>query len=583
MRLFAGVPAIFVSLILILFSSCGPSESNNGIMSEQDVVSYCDQVIKDVEQGSGSEQLDAFDQVKEYVANYQYPETAMPAPALFPAPADPETLEPMDEADLYRMFGTLALLNGNGSASLWLSANAARLAPGDSNSLSHLGVVLLEQGGCKEAEQLLKTAKSKDTDQDELLRLSLAAALACRGMLGQARQEVAEALEIKPSSVMARTAMMKYRGEQMDVIVGLEGSLYAMCQNDVEKALALGSTQEVADFIEQQEEAGNVLLKKMGDLYSKMPMDLPPDLMSDIAGLQGEYESHNALISNTLDNAVDNAMDSLLKNKDRLAQEEGDCCTAAGAPCCDCQHEFCSGEWGYLENNHVTAVEKALDVYLQDALTALVQGELELTGKMMSAFPGMSDQAVTWTAGIVYNSLTGFCNSISGEVAAAKGSIFAGEDAAEAECGAIDIACKTGQHLADLEAQRKRMQQQLEEEAAKFARLVKKFTMATDDGLVGEACLDSLGCLGIDHGKFSVKIGGPIFAQFSLDTDKVSIGVRVGVGISDPTGGNIVGADVSIGGEIGTSGTSFDIKHSQSAALGTVKKEYKLFKSKFDF
>jgi len=271
-------------------------------------------------------------------------------------------------------------------------------------------------------------------------------------------------------------------------------------------------------------------------------------------------------------------------SQDDLAQQLSDCCLAAGGyPCCGCFKSHCQGSWGYLNLEDFPGSQEVLGTYLRDALNALVAGELELTGTLMAAFPKMSDPAVTWTAQLVYNPLTTYCKSIALGVAAVQMHIHGGRDVAEANCEAAEIECQTEEYLAEWQARQAELQRLAEEAAAEALRLAKAKVVGKDDGLSGEACLDSIGCLGIDGGKFSVKIGGSLYAQFSVDIDNLSVGVRVGAGVSDPTGGNIGGADISVGGEIGASGTSFDVTHSQSAAFGTVKRDFHLFKSSFKF
>jgi hypothetical protein len=138
-----------------------------------------------------------------------------------------------------------------------------------------------------------------------------------------------------------------------------------------------------------------------------------------------------------------------------------------------------------------------------------------------------------------------------------------------ANCEMEDI-CRTAEEEARQAAWKQKIEEMrlAEEERVRQEALAKQ--KAQEDKIKGEVCLDSLGCLGIDGSKLSVKIGGPVFAQFTVDTDNLSIGARVGVGVSDPSGGNLAGADLSIGGTISTTGSStFDIRASYSYAAGT--------------
>jgi hypothetical protein len=377
---------------------------------------------------------------------------------------------------------------------------------------------------------------------------------------------------------------MDYNAEQVDAIVGLEGSLYAMCENDINQALQLASTQQVGDFTMAKQQETQELTQQMAGMYMSMPADVPPELITKIAELQSDYDMKNSAITDQLFLELDLLYELWGDSQEDLAQQLSDCCLSAGGfPCCGCFKHHCQGGWGYLNLEDFPASQDVLANYLRDALTALVHGELELTGTLVAAFPGMSDPAVMWTAELVYYPLTMYCKAISLGVANVQMHIHASRDIAEANCNAAEIECQTEEYLAEWQARQQELQRLAEEAAAEALRLAKAKAAGKDDGLSGEVCLDSIGCLGIDGGKFSVKIGGPLYAQFSVDTDNLSVGVRVGAGVSDPTGGNIGGADISIGGEIGPSGTSFDVTHSQSAAFGTVKRNYHVFKRNFRF
>jgi len=565
------------------FSGCGSQSGSSGVMSEDQVVSFCDDLIGEIEQDSSPTQLEGFDDVKQYVADYTFQASGILGPLAPPPPEDPTIIEPENEAGLYRMVGVLALFNGNLAASTWASAQSARLAPADPDSLSQLGVNLIDNQRCKDAERLLKTAKSHDTQKNELIRLSLGSAYACQNKADQAQQEVAEALDIAPDSVMARTAMMEFRAEQVDYIVGLEGSLYAMCENDINQALQLASSQQCADFTQQKNLEAQALTQEMLNLTMNMPADVPYDLLVTIADLTTENMNRSDAIDNQLYTNMDTIFEAWSDNQDLLGQQLGDCCQAAGQPCCGCFKSFCSGDWGYLMITDLPADQQALATYLRDALNNMVAGELEMTGALMAAFPGMSDAAVSFESSIVYNSLSVDCKHIALGVALVQTHIYGTRDGAEAHCESVDAVCQTAEYLSEWEAKRQEMDQAAQEAADAAEKLAKSMVDGQNDGLKGEISLDSLGGVGVDGGKLSLKIGGTAFAKFTVDFANLTIGIRAGVGISDPTGGNIVGADLTVGGEVGLDHTSFDITHSQSAVFGTMTQDYHLFQSRFNF
>jgi tetratricopeptide (TPR) repeat protein len=565
------------------FSGCGSQSGSSGVMSEDQVVSFCDDLIGEIEQDSSPTQLEGFDDVKQYVADYTFQASGILGPLAPPPPEDPTIIEPENEAGLYRMVGVLALFNGNLAASTWASAQAARLAPADSGSLSQLGVGMIENQRCKDAERLLKTAKSHDTQKNELIRLSLGSAYACQNKADQAQQEIAEALDIAPDSVMAREAMMEYRAEKVDYIVGLEDSLYAQCENDINQALQLSSSQACADFTQQKQAEVQVLSQQMMTLLMNMPPDVPPDLIVTITDLQDETYQKDDVITNKLNSDTDDAQTAWEDGQDQLSLELGDCCQAASQPCCACFKYFCSGCWGFLMNTNLPAEQAALATYLQNVLQNLVDGELKTTGALMQAFPDMSDAAVSWTASLVYNGLSVDCKRIALGVNIVQTQIHAMRDVAQAHCEATQQVCQTQEYLSEWEAKQQELEDAAQAVADAIDELAKSMVDGQNNSLKGEISLDDLGSLGIDGGALSLKIGGPVFAKFTVDFANLSIGIRAGVGISDPTGGNIAGADLSVGGEVGVDHTSFDISHSQSAVFGTYSHTTPIFKSTFKF
>jgi hypothetical protein len=194
----------------------------------------------------------------------------------------------------------------------------------------------------------------------------------------------------------------------------------------------------------------------------------------------------------------------------------------------------------------------------------------------------LSQSSAEWSVKFEYMLLGMHCLAIGQGAADVLGVVYGAATVVNANCQ-MESICRTAEEEARQAAWKQRIEEErlAEEERVRQEALAKQ--KAQEENIKGEVCLDSIGCLGIDGGKLSVKIGGPVFAQFTVDTDRAAVGVRVGVGVSDPSGGNLAGGDLSIGGEISTTGSSsFDIRASYSFAAGTKSGSVVLYGAAYD-
>jgi hypothetical protein len=563
---------------LALASGCG--SHTGGILDEEEVIALCDRLIAEIEAGSSTAQRAAFEDVAAYVAGYAF--TPSPAP---PRPREivPYTLEPTDPPHLYRMVGALALFNGSRSAGLWASLKALRSAPGEPVALAQAGVLLTDAQRCEEAEGLLRTAKHHDRDGDALLRLSLSVAYACRDEPSRALAEVREAVELAPENLIVKSALADLLFEEMPALSARREALFSACADDILQALSITDMAQWNAVLQARLAATQTLQMESLQHLMAMPAGVPYGLSVACAEAQERYLAKaRSTVDDPLDQALSAIMQGWTDQTNSLAQILGDCCAAAPDPCCGCLYAHCFGTLDVVEQFMVPGSTAALARFLPGATRLFKDYELELAGEILRYWGEMPAGAADWTVSHNANLLTLLCQNISLQVLQGLQPALLAAEQADAGCQ-MAASCVTAQQEALKEAQRQRIEAERQaalDAAWKKAGVAPK---APDLNLRGELCLDSVGCVGIDGDKLSAKIGGGLFAQFSVDVARVSLGVRVGVGISDPTGGNLCGADLSVGGEVSAGGTSFDIVQSTSAEAGTLKQDISLFKSSFRF
>jgi tetratricopeptide (TPR) repeat protein len=568
---------VTVFALAVCGGSCGSDDGPGEILTDDQIVALCDRFIDEIESNSSSDQLSGLEELAQIVAEYDYGKASGVLREL-----TPYTLEPSDPQELYRMYGAIGLLNGNRSAGLWSTLQAVRLLPSDPLALSQAGTILTDMERCKDAGKFLRKAKHHDEAGDELLRMSLAANHTCQGDLPGAIDELQEAVELAPDNLLAQSALMDLYIQDTPSLSTQREAMYSVCVADIADAVLLESLAEMEAFVTAKSDEVTALTIDLANLYTSLPLDLPDGL---ILALDANIDAYEAMYypsyADPLDEDV-NAVGTMASDTaETLAQALSDCCEATNYSC-SCFYDYCTGYWEMVENDVDPRLYDAVARFLPGAVGLFKAYELEMAGEIIHYRTQMSDAGADWSVRYAYKLLSIQCKEISLEVAYGLEGTFLQHDMAGLNCQ-MEEACRTAEEAARQAALKLRIEEERRAAAEEARKKALAAEQARDDSIRGELCLDSVGCLGVDGSKLSVKIGGGVFAKFSVDVDKLSVGVRVGVGIGDPTGGNIASADLSVGGEIGPSGTSFDITHSQSYAAGTHVKNYSMFKRSFKF
>ncbi len=571
------IMAVFA--LAVCGGSCGSDDGPGEILTDDQIVALCDRLIEEIESNSSSEQVSGLEEVHQIVADYDYGKASGILREL-----TPYTLEPSVPQELYRMYGAIALLNGSRSAGLWCSLQAVRLLPSDPLALSQAGTILTDMERCKDAGKFLRKAKYRGGDGEggELLRMSLAANHSCLGDLPGAITELQEAAELEPENLLVQSALMDLYIQIAPSLITQREAMFSVCAVDIADAVLLESLAEMETYCTDKSDETTALTLDMVNLYTSMPPGLPADLITALDANIDAYEArYYQSYADPLDQEVDEVGTMAFDTAETLAADLSDCCERTNYDC-SCFYDYCSGYWEMVELNVDPQLYDAVAQFLPGAVGLFKAYELAMAGEIIRYQSQMSEAAVEWAVQYAYKLLAIQCKEIGLEVAYGLEGSFLQHGQAVSNCQ-LETACRT----AEEEARQAELKRRIEEERLAAAEEARKKALAAeqarDDSIRGELCLDSVGCVGLEGSKIFVKIGGGVFAKFSVDVEKYSFGARVGAGVSDPTGGNVASADVSFGGEISPSGTSIDITHSQSFAAGTVGKNYQLFKRSFKF
>jgi hypothetical protein len=559
-----------VHLFLVLALSAAACSGGSGsgdkdrVFTDEEIVALCDDLIEEIEDESDADQIAGFQQVEQNVAGYDY---TIPS-----GPGDPGiyNLEPDDEAQLYQMHAVIAMLGGSRAAALWCALQAVRLEPDDAEALSLAGTILLQLERNEDALAFLVKAVFED-ENEELHHLSLASAYKNLGKTQKALDQAKEALDLAPDNMVVKNAVMDmYMEDLSQTIRDRRSELVSACNARIQEAISLASLDEIGVFTQATQQATMDISDDLSALTMSMPMDFPMGFIEGLSNAQSScVDRWDNLYWYPLNQELDDIQSYSFDEQDAAAVDLSNCCGTT-LPCpCTCFYDYCSSGLTLHEDHTVPDSYEAMERFVVGSVIDFKNRELETVGMIISNLPELSQSGAEWAIEFEYLLLNMHCLAIAEGAVTALTVVYSEAAVINANCEMEDI-CRTAEEEARQAAWKQKIEEMrlAEEERIRKEALAKQ--KAQEDKIKGEVCLDSLGCLGIDGSKLSVKIGGPVFAQFTVDTDNLSIGARVGVGVSDPSGGNLAGADLSIGGTISTTGSStFDIRASYSYAAGT--------------
>jgi len=537
---------MFLSAVVGCSGGSGSGDTDR-VFTDEEIVALCDDMIEEIEDESDADQLAGFQQVEQTVAGYDY---TIPS-----GPGDPGiyNLEPDDQSQLYQMHAVIAMLAGSRAAALWCALQAVRLEPDDAEALSQAGTILLQLDEDEDALAFLVKAVFEDENQ-ELYHLSLAGAYKNLGKMQKALEQAKDALDLAPDNLVVKQVVMDmYMDELSQEIKDRRSELVSACNAHIQEAISLSSLEEIGAFTEATQQATMDISDDLSNLTMSMPMDFPMGFIEGLSDVQSScMDRWDNLYWFPLDQELDDIQSYSFDEQDAAAVDLSNCCGTT-VPCpCTCFYDFCSAGLTLHEDHTVPDSYEAMERFVVGSVIDFKNREMETVGMIISNLPELSQSGAEWAIEFEYLLLSLHCHAIAEGAVAALTVVYSEASVINANCEMEDI-CRTAAEAARQAEWKQKIEEMrlAEEERVRQEALAKQ--KAQEDKIKGEVCLDSLGCLGIDGSKLSVKIGGPVFAQFTVDTDKLSVGARVGVGITDPSGGNIAGADMTIGGEISAS------------------------------
>lgn len=582
-----SVMLMVVSALMIFICACGEKSGNsekNYAVSKDEIVKISNGMISELEEEASSEDNAAFEELKKFVEEYNYGTASV-----FNLKADDSgntfQIEPQSEDELWKMTGIALFLQGSVKSSLRAFLEAVIVAPETASNLGQAGTALNQLGKTENALTFLETAKSLD-DKDDAILMSLAYSYKMKGELSKAETELKNAVAANPDAKMAGEILSEMYLKDNPDISNLRNEMFLMLYVDIIDVFEINSTDEAVAFTTEKNGESSVLAQEL--LNSAFPQGgfQNYDFYDTYMEKYDAYLQVQDEINTWMNDDLTETNNYFYEKEEALHSSifSGNSCASSPEAACQCAKNYVEGTFAILNDDVYEMLYDGMNSYLEKSIDNLIPSEMSMNSFIYSSAGVISENEYLWAYNYLYKNLELNNKNTALGIGNYFSNMFAMHDQMTTHYNYATEMCnemeEAKQRLEELERQLEdERQKKIEEmEALKEKEKMKK----KEADFSGEGCLDSVFCLGIEGSSVSLKIGGPVFAQFSVDTSKFDIGVRVGVGAGDPTG-NVAGYDLSVGGTIGSSGTTFDIKASQSYNGGTIKRDYSLFNSSFNW
>lgn len=588
---------LITSMITIFLTACGggggsstSTNSGNGdstpqaqVMTDSEVIAISRTMIADIESESSTAQRTLLENVKDYVSSYTYIGSVDTQQPRVNSRADNEsyTIEPRDPAHLYNMIGVAALTSGSTSGALWASLNAIQLEPNNENYLSQVGTILNELQRYDEALLFLDKAKDEDED-DAITRFNMAVSYAAKGSNYEGITEGKASIRLEPNNFVLKHLFIQLFLRDNTEALALEDAANTVCLSDLVSAAVISNSAALANYTMTKSNEMGLLLTEFTSL--PQPMDLPADFFT-------EFDTINVNYQNSLDSVITQLSNDLLNisayadSQYLAASNEQVACNIAAygtTGYCACARNLCTADNTLLQTGIYPPAYEAARNYFNDSMQLLKQFEVDSVSSILMHQGTLSPTNSEWAYQYLFLNVKMQCKTIALGFASSFSPPFAFQNTANTDCQAAMEWCEAADDQ-EMEDTLRWIEEERQKEAERLEKAARAAAKAKEENNKGELCIDSVACLGINGSQFSVKIGAGLFAQFTVDTSNLELGVRVGAGISDPSGGNLYGADLSIGGTISTSGTTFNVLANQSYSAGMYGDSYRVFNRSFNF
>ena len=568
-------------LITVFFTACGGGGSSSTATGGKNETVYASaqSILKEIETDATEKEKEAFSEFDDYVTAYNF--TAKRS-AVSREYNNTYRLEPSDPAELYDMISTIALLSGHAKGALWASLKAVSEKPNNAATLAQAGVLLNEVGRYDTALPFLKS--SADIASDDTTMISLATTYKGLGEMDKAQQALQEALSNNPDSKIAQNALHDFYLHDQNTIASERAEIFHIFSGDLKTAFNLKTTADAENFGLKMGNDGLKISNERNNLMNVFGAEKYYAVAyQKIAGYGDRFDTYNTKqgeIDQNLTDELDAIDRDLQKMSDQLSQEMSTCAINNPHNLCPCMMDYVSSLGGYYKTKLYKRYKEAAVQYMLASLANTNTFENDILARIYMAHDNLNNDELLFAYRYMYKTLAINFKSIAANVSIVTMTIHLNDDQLTMQYNLARSSCKEIQKNID---ELHRLERELEEEQKREALEAMQKTLShiddvmMEDALLDsfEACFDSVGCLGVEGTRVSVTVGGLAFAKFSYDYEKVDFGVRVGLGISDPTG-NIAGASVSLGGHVGKDSSSINIKTSESAAAGTMSSEQNL-------
>jgi len=197
----------FGFMAIVGTGSGGGESGTTSVLSDAQVMEKTRTLLDDIETDAAASDKAVYETIDKEVMTYSFP-AAIGARAVATQETPSEyLLDPENAAELYRMFGVVAFLQGSMKGALWASLKAVLHGPDTAANLAQVGTVLNEMERYEEAIQYLLKAKSLDEDSDTLM-MSLGYSYSSLGDYAEAETALSRAIDINPDGMIQRDVIM---------------------------------------------------------------------------------------------------------------------------------------------------------------------------------------------------------------------------------------------------------------------------------------------------------------------------------------------------------------------------------------
>lgn len=577
-----------LSGLIFFFQGCGGGGSGSSaggsseVASDKDILSKTGSIIDELESGLSSEDEEIYREMENYVSLYDLNKST----ALFlrkPAEEseDDFTAEPENLSQLYRMVGIMAFLQGSSKGALWFSLKAVLEDSENSANLTQAGSILNHMERYDDAEMFLKKAVEENEENDAAL-ISLGYTANAKGDNNAAAEYLKKAAQLNPESKVVQKNLFELFLQNEEQVNQIRNQVYTKFKLELLQASALNSNSEILNFIqEKQSEAADTANEA---LMIELPQNIDPDFYQDYLAVMDKYSEKMEKIDDQRTDDVNLFNDYFYDENEKLYQDivSQGCTTPESS--CQCMRNWVSGQYDILRNEVYSMIYQVSKEYINSAANTMILWDTEINSLIFDHYSTLSEEELLWAYNHLYKNLEMHSIEVAMGYSTILNAQYTIETYVQTNYQVSQQACEAIQEALDDLANRKA---ELEEERqrqirAKAEAEIRRRLEEKESSLSFDACLDSIGCLGLNGDTIGIKIGGPLFAQFTVDTSSFNIGVRAGLGLSDPTG-NIAGIDISVGGNISSSGTTFNVVSTQSGSFGIINQKAVLYNSSFNW